>query len=414
MPKLTLETFYELPRVNGLQLSGDGRELMLQVQTLSPDRTKFRTSLWGAPADGSRSPRRLTFSEPGEGAAAFLPDGSLVFASARPDVTAKEDEGEGRLFLLPADGGEARPLATLPGGAGNLVAAKRAPTLVVASPFFVSSDGIAADESKQKQRKEAGVSGVLLEELPIRYWDHDLGPRQARLLRYEVRADGRALDEPDDLTPSPGVALGEASFAVSPDGRTVVTTWRRDVGNGVLRWDLVLLAGGERRTLASGPHFASPAISPDGTKIVAVREERATPDRAGDLTLWLVDLTSGEGHDLLPGFDLWPGAPAWSADGSSVVFVADERGRAPVFVVPVDGGTPRRLTDEGAYTALQPAPDGSIFALRSSYLSPNEVARVGPDGTVTPPGNARIWYETVLAFLAEHVLGEGWQRPALL
>ncbi|MEJ7801469.1 MAG: prolyl oligopeptidase family serine peptidase, partial [Ilumatobacter sp.] len=33
---------------------------------------------------------------------------------------------------------------------------------------------------------------------------------------------------------------------------------------------------------------------------------------------------------------------------------------------------------------------------------------------VLTPGNATVWYETVLAFLGEHVLGEDWQRPALL
>jgi len=25
-----------------------------------------------------------------------------------------------------------------------------------------------------------------------------------------------------------------------------------------------------------------------------------------------------------------------------------------------------------------------------------------------------VWYETVLAFLAEHVLGEPWERPELV
>ena len=33
---------------------------------------------------------------------------------------------------------------------------------------------------------------------------------------------------------------------------------------------------------------------------------------------------------------------------------------------------------------------------------------------VLTPGNTLVWYETVLAFLAEHVLGEEWQRPELL
>jgi dipeptidyl aminopeptidase/acylaminoacyl peptidase len=30
------------------------------------------------------------------------------------------------------------------------------------------------------------------------------------------------------------------------------------------------------------------------------------------------------------------------------------------------------------------------------------------------PGHARVWYETVFAFLAQHVLGEPWRRPDLL
>ena len=33
---------------------------------------------------------------------------------------------------------------------------------------------------------------------------------------------------------------------------------------------------------------------------------------------------------------------------------------------------------------------------------------------VLTPGNSIVWYETVLAFLGEHVLGEEWQRPELL
>jgi len=33
---------------------------------------------------------------------------------------------------------------------------------------------------------------------------------------------------------------------------------------------------------------------------------------------------------------------------------------------------------------------------------------------VLTPGNARVWYETVWAFLAEHLLGEQWRRPELL
>jgi dipeptidyl aminopeptidase/acylaminoacyl peptidase len=33
---------------------------------------------------------------------------------------------------------------------------------------------------------------------------------------------------------------------------------------------------------------------------------------------------------------------------------------------------------------------------------------------VLKPQNSRVWYETILAFLDEHVLGKEWIRPALL
>lgn len=33
---------------------------------------------------------------------------------------------------------------------------------------------------------------------------------------------------------------------------------------------------------------------------------------------------------------------------------------------------------------------------------------------ILTPGHVIVWYETVLAFLAQHVLGEPWRRPDLL
>ena len=47
---------------------------------------------------------------------------------------------------------------------------------------------------------------------------------------------------------------------------------------------------------------------------------------------------------------------------------------------------------------------GCAAGLRAATLS----------GVVEIVGNARVWYETVLSFLAEHVHGQDWQRPELL
>ena len=389
MAKLTLEDFSALPRVNGLLLSPDGSRLVLQVQTLSPDGTRYRSALWGAPSDFSEPARRLTFSEKSEGDAAILPGGDLVFGSTRANVAVKEDSGAGRLFLLPRGGGEARALTTLPGGLGGVAGARQTSTIVVSAPFFETSDGPEADEKKEKARKEAGVTALLHEGFPVRFWDHDLGPRHPRLLRLGLEPDPtaetsyRLAGDPEDLTPDAGGALLEASYDVSPDGKRVVTTWATDIEPAFAERQLMLLEGGRRRLLASGADFGAPAFSPDGTRIVARRAERGTPAGPGPVTLWLFDLNTGEARDLLRDFDRWPGVPVWSADGETVLFVADDGGRAPVFGVPATGGAPRRLTEEGCFSSLQPAADGTLFALRRGYLSPNQVCRLDPDGTVS-------------------------------
>lgn len=111
----------------------------------------------------------------------FTPDGNLLFVSKRPGAAEHDDTDEAAsLWRLPAAG----------------------------------------DAAKRAARKDAGVSAILHESLPVRHWDHDLGPGRDHLVAVDVATGERRVVAAADDDPASQRDYGEP--AVSPDGRWVV------------------------------------------------------------------------------------------------------------------------------------------------------------------------------------------------
>ncbi|MFC7327380.1 S9 family peptidase [Marinactinospora rubrisoli] len=391
-----LADYLALPRVGGLRLSPDGTRLVAPVSEPDSAGTAFVTALWQIDPTGADGPRRLTRSAEGESTPEFLPDGSVLFVSRRAaSEAAPGEEARPALWLLPADGGEARRVATRPNGIGGVAVAADSGTVVFRADTHPGASDAEADEAARKARSDAGVTAILHEESPVRSWDHDLGPTRPRLFAAAPPADPAApLGAERDLTPEPGAALVDQPYAVAPDGRTVVAGWRRSSGRG--GWYEALVAidteTGDRRDLTDDPDFdfTAPAVSPDGRHVLAVRSFDGRPGgEPRDATLWLADLATGEGRDLLPDHELWPREHAWAADSTAVLFTADLDGRRPIFRLELATGTVTRLTpDHGAYSELNPAPDGrALYALRDSFDEPPTPVRLD---AATPGEPARL------------------------
>jgi dipeptidyl aminopeptidase/acylaminoacyl peptidase len=375
-----LDFFLGLPRVSGLALSPDGSRLVTSVATVAPDGTRFASALWQLDPAGRAAPRRLTRSAKGETGAAFLPDGSILFTSARPDPEAKKGEerdDRAALWLLPAGGGEARLLADPPAGVDGLAVARDRGTVIVGVGAYPGAATLEEDGDKHKTRKEAGITAQLFESYPIRYWDHYIGPRDRRLYRIPPPTGDEGRADLEMVLDGTGQHLDEAAFDVTPDGSTVVSAWHTRGGATDLAVNLVAVdvATGDRRVLVGDDDVACDAVrcSLDGRFAVCVHETIGDPDHADRMTLWLVDLATGEGRDLTPDLDLWPCGPAWAPDSSAVYFVADQAGRAPAFRVDVATGRVTRLSAAGAFSDLCPSPDGTtVYALRMTMASPPE------------------------------------------
>ena len=113
-------------QVGGVAVAPNGSRVLYTVtgwehpaargDTALGDRHERRSHVWMVPYAGGAS-RQLTFGERGETQPSWSPDGATIaFIAARGTGTG-DDAPKPQLWLLPADGGEARQLTTLRDGA---------------------------------------------------------------------------------------------------------------------------------------------------------------------------------------------------------------------------------------------------------------------------------------------------------
>ncbi|WP_420175127.1 prolyl oligopeptidase family serine peptidase [Luteococcus sp. OSA5] len=393
-----LRSYIELPRLSGVQVSPDGRWLLATIQTLNHDRTAWTSALWRIDPSGEARPHRLTRGVEGESLSAILRDGSVLFTSSRPlPADGRAEDDDKALWCLPALGGEAQVVARRAGGFTQVLAAREADALVCAVGVASGCDDLQQDRELRSRRRKAKVNAILHESPGVRFWDHDLPRESLRLVTLPVspEQDSPVQDSPVQETmmlASPELGRGlDADGVLSSHGDFVVATLEdpRPRGRRHCRLVRITLRGQDTQaedesqvvTVVADDHsqFEHPVLSRDDRWVACVRYVAGTPTEAPHQFLHLVDLHTGEHHDLAPEWPRWAKPVAFSADGQELYVVADEDGDCPVFAISVGDGQVRRLTQAGAHSSVVVAPDGeALYAVRSSWTEPGSIVRICP------------------------------------
>lgn len=301
--------------------------------------------LWVIPATGGDA-IRLTNDQPEEGAHSWAPDGRSVLYLRLAF--------QSRLVALPMDGGLPRAIVAWDNGAigdprptadgqAVLFTGKRSgtadlwtvpfgggePRLLVSSPGTDTAGVWSPDGSRIAFVSTRGGTEDI--------WIADSAGGQLRQLT--------------DWTPS-----SELSPVWSPDGTRLAFLSTRDAVAPEL-WTMAADGSGAVR-MVPGREASNPFWSPDGQTLFFVGESGA-----GGSAVFAIPAVGGVARMLTPA-DQTVNFATLSPDGRSVAYSRFADGWAYLETIPVEGGTPRRLTQqtERVYqTGPTWAPDGSAL-----------------------------------------------------
>ena len=178
------------------------------------------------------------------------------------------------------------------------------------------------------------------------------------------------------------VPSGDRRAIYAVEGTIAGAAWTHD-GTAVVfshdgRIERVPAAGGKAEAINTGPvvHAEGPVgVSPDGSQLAMTAEGKKKVQ-----TVYTMPIEGGSPRTVTEqGASWWHG---WSPDGSAVVYAGDRKGRRDIFTLSAMGGKETRLTaGTGSNDNPEYAPDDRFIYFNSDRNGNMQVWRMQPDGT---------------------------------
>jgi dipeptidyl aminopeptidase/acylaminoacyl peptidase len=391
---MTIDDLFRFKRLADPHISPDGKWVVYAVGNVDMDGNRVVYNLWLASTEKPGLKKQLTSAKKSDRHPRWSPDSkSILFESSR--------SGTAQLWIIDAEGGEARQLTKISTGAGTGIWSRDGKQIAFVSAVwpefsekaFAESDAL--NRQRIEEREKNLVKARVFTRLFFRHWDDYVEDKRQHL--FVVPYDGAKAGEPRDVTPgdrdayptSTTFSIGD-DFTFSPDGRQLYFTavpekneaWSTDynvcrvpVTGGTKKWESLTA----KNTAADG----APQFSPDG-KWLAYRAQKRPGFEADRWDLFLLP-ADGKGPPqlLTEEFDGSVGDFVWMPNSERIYFATEDRAKTWYYSTTIKGAKPLiTFISHNDNGALSVSADGKHMAfLRSALHFPPEIF-IGTDKNV--------------------------------
>ena len=338
---LTIDDLLSVTWIDDPQVSPDGARAVYVRKVADPETDSYRSHLWIVPLDGGAA-RQFTAGNHQDSLPCWSPDGrSIAFLSDRAAAGGEPGAKKPKqIYVISADGGEARAITSGTFNPSDLAWSPDGRTIVFAGK---------PEAPKNEKNDVKVITRVRYKFDGEGFWDG----RYKHL--FTVPAEG------GDVRQLTAGDFDHVDPAWSPDGRWLACVANRseeaDFTNVVDIWVVSTATGDARRLTESIGPCSMPAWSPDGSRIAYLGHNNEAMG-ATNLGLWVVPVQGGAPTRLTAGFDrslthhvindmrAHPkvGTPVWFPDGRRILVLVAEGATNQLAAVDVPSGSVATLT----------------------------------------------------------------------